>query len=587
LQAADGRPVGPGSILRPALPAVLSLCVGLLALASAGTAAATRPPAGIRPAAVAFAEEPPRLGSERAMGLYLEGSLAASRGEVEAAYQAFYHAYLIEPRSPAVITHLASAVLHLGDTERAVSLATEGLAVDSTDARLHALRATALTASGNLDAARYDLEKAAHYDSTDADYAYQLAREYERIDRLEDARRLYERAVELGNDDPETRLRHAVVLGRLGRHDEALPLLDEAERSGADLPTLSLTRAWILDELDRRAEAVSIYEQFLALHPDDVTVRRRLVNGLMALGRDRDALPHARLMYDAGPGLAEGRVLAGIYLRLRQPGQARDVALDLRRRSPGELEVAEFTVTLLLRQGEYEAAVAEAGQFATEAPESLAAHLLLAMALSGAKRSGEAEAALARAEAVAPDSADAQFALGRAYFATANYARAETLFSRALSLGADSAAAWYEIAGARERRADVDGAEAAIRRVVERWPDSPQALNFLGYLYADYDRNLPEAVRLIRRALELDPRNGFIMDSLGWAYFRMGELDSARVELERALATSGEDPTILEHLGDVLTALDRPAVAKEKYRRALELGPENPDGLREKLRRLP
>jgi tetratricopeptide (TPR) repeat protein len=329
-----------------------------------------------------------------------------------------------------------------------------------------------------------------------------------------------------------------------------------------------------------------IYERHLAAHPDDATVRRRLVNGLMALHRDRDALPHARLMYDAGHGLAEGRVLAGIYLRLHQPGRASEVAIDLRRRSPGDLEVAEFAVTLLLRLREFDAAVAEAGRFAAEAPESFAAHLLQAMALQGAGRDDEAQAALARAEAAAPDSADSYFALGRAYFAVSNYARAETLFTRALTLGADTAAAWYEIAGARERGADVDGAEAAIRQVVERRPDSAQALNFLGYLYADYNRNLPEAVRLIRRALELDPHNGFIMDSLGWAYFRMGDLDSARVELERALATSGDDPTILEHLGDVLVALDRPAAAGEKYRRALELGPEHPDDLREKLRRL-
>jgi Flp pilus assembly protein TadD len=168
-----------------------------------------------------------------------------------------------------------------------------------------------------------------------------------------------------------------------------------------------------------------------------------------------------------------------------------------------------------------------------------------------------------------------------------DYARAETLFTRALTLGADSAAAWYEIASARERRKDVRGAEAAVSRVLALQPENPQALNFLGYLYADYNRNLDQAVKLLRHALALDPKSWYIMDSLGWAYYRLGDLDSARIHLERAVAGGGEDPTILEHLGDVYAALREPAEAKQRYRRALELGPEDQEALKEKLRKLP
>jgi predicted Zn-dependent protease len=75
------------------------------------------------------------------------------------------------------------------------------------------------------------------------------------------------------------------------------------------------------------------------------------------------------------------------------------------------------------------------------------------------------------------------------------------------------------------------------------------------------------------------------MDSLGWAYYRVGSLDSARVELEAAIKASGEDPTILEHLGDVYAALNQVPEAKARYRRSLELKPDNPP-LRAKLEKL-
>lgn len=574
---------GPGRRLTPAFGPAWVL--GLLSL----SALLAPPAAGAAPGspAAASAADPEGPASPRPLALVLEGSLAATRGEVDAAYRAFYHAYLLDPGSPVILRHLASAVLHLGDARRAADFAAEGLAIDSTDARLHSLMATALAGAGDREGMLVHMEAAARYDSTDVDYVYQLAHEYDRLDRVEEARRAYERAVALGADDGETLLRYAVVLGRLGRYSEALPLLDEAEGSGADLPTLPLTRAWVLDELGRQADAVPIYLAHLDAHPDDAAVRRRLVNALLALDRPDEALPHARRMYEASPELAEGRVLAGIYLRQRKQDRARDLALELRRRHPGDLEVAEFAVALLGRLGKEDAAVQEARRLTEEAPESFPARLLLAMALNGARRPADAARALEEAEALLPDSGDARLVLGRAYFALGDFGRAERLFTAALAAGADTAAAWYEIAGARERRKDIDGAEEAILRVLDLRPDSPQALNFLGYLYADYDRNLDEAVRLIRRALELDPDNGYIMDSLGWAYYRLGKLDSARVELERALRTGGEDPTILEHLGDVLVALDLPELAREKYRRALELGPEDPAAVREKLSRLP
>ena len=106
-----------------------------------------------------------------------------------------------------------------------------------------------------------------------------------------------------------------------------------------------------------------------------------------------------------------------------------------------------------------------------------------------------------------------------------------------------------------------------------RSPTSGAALNFLGYLYADYNLKVDQAVPLIQKALVLEPGNPYYIDSLGWAYYRLGRYEDARGQLEQALELGGDEPEVLEHLGDVYLALARKADAKSQYRKALQLDP--------------
>ena len=132
---------------------------------------------------------------------------------------------------------------------------------------------------------------------------------------------------------------------------------------------------------------------------------------------------------------------------------------------------------------------------------------------------------------------------------------------------------WLEVAYAREREHDLPGAEAAARQTLGFEPGNTQALNFLGYLFADHNVKLDQAVPLIQKALELDPDNPYYIDSLGWAYFRLGRLEEARGQLERAVRLGAEESEVLEHLGDVDLALDRKGEAKSNYTKALQLDP--------------
>ena len=111
-------------------------------------------------------------------------------------------------------------------------------------------------------------------------------------------------------------------------------------------------------------------------------------------------------------------------------------------------------------------------------------------------------------------------------------------------------------------------------------PEDPYALNYLGYMYADKGTHLQEAVELLSRAIVLDPENSAFLDSMGWAYFRLGDLEQAEEYLNRALAFLGENEVdeqavIFEHAGDIANALGKDKEARMHWRKVLELTPEN------------
>jgi tetratricopeptide (TPR) repeat protein len=134
----------------------------------------------------------------------------------------------------------------------------------------------------------------------------------------------------------------------------------------------------------------------------------------------------------------------------------------------------------------------------------------------------------------------------------------------------DSEKLLFEYGLQLERTDRLEEAIAAMEKILELNPDHPEALNFIGYSWADTNRNLEQALAYISRAMELKPDNGYIQDSLGWVHYKLGNLETARKELTGALDLVPDDPHIYDHLGDVYRALNMPEKALDAYRSALE-----------------
>ena len=105
-------------------------------------------------------------------------------------------------------------------------------------------------------------------------------------------------------------------------------------------------------------------------------------------------------------------------------------------------------------------------------------------------------------------------------------------------------------------------------------PNQPLVMNYLAYSWVEQGRNLDQALRMIEKAVMLRPRDGYIVDSLGWVHFRLGNFETAVQKLERAIILEPEDPVINEHLGDAYWRVGRFREAVFQWNRALDFGPD-------------
>ena len=525
------------------------------------------------------AAQAPRLDypNEEALRHYAQGRLLEERGLRDLALGEYSRALLLDDGSAGLARRVSEASVINGEPARALEFAERALALDPRDARARWLKGTALINLGREREALAPLEAAVQLDSETVEYLRTLGRAAESLDRLDIAVRSYRRAVWIEPDDAESWFQLAAGEARLGHFGAADTALAEVVDLNPMRPGVFFLQGWIHENLGRTREAMDLYRQHLLAHPNDWTTRRRAVNLLARAKRFDEAWREVRIIARARPDDREiGEVEADLAFSAGRAGDGTQALQRMRRQWPDDPNVVSASVALLARHGRAREAVAEAEGWVGRRPGDFRAHLIAARARTLNQQTGEALAHLQRALAIAPDSLAPRATLARFYEQQRRGAEAESMWAETAARFPEHDGVAFDLAACRERLGDLPGAEAAVRDVLRREPDNATALNFLGYLWADHDRNLEQAVQLIVRALAQDPDNGAYVDSLGWAYYRLGRLPEARLHLERAVRLTGGDAVVLEHLGDVYNDLKLKDLAAEQYRLSLAADPGNP-----------
>jgi len=363
-----------------------------------------------------------------------------------------------------------------------------------------------------------------------------------------------------------------MILDLAGQKKEALRRLERAYK--LDPTALRVTQAYgsLLSRQGTKDEALKVFAAF-----DEALPRHPLITEAIADVKAGKKLPMvidtpqagaAEVLYGLGAafGRRGGEDLGLIYLQL---------ALYL---------VPSHPLALLSLADLYEAmkkpdlAIKTYERVPLTSPLLRNAQIQMALNLDTLERSDEAKANLEKLIATHPADLEAIMALGNVLRGRKHFAECADVYSKGVAtITKDEKSNWviYYFRGiCYERAKQWPKAETDLKKSLDLFPEQPHVLNYLGYSWIDQGLNLDEGMRMIKRAVEQRADDGYIVDSLGWAYYRLGNMEEATKHLERAVELKPEDPTINDHLGDAYWRVGRVLEAKFQWSHARDLKPE-------------
>ena len=238
----------------------------------------------------------------------------------------------------------------------------------------------------------------------------------------------------------------------------------------------------------------------------------------------------------------------------------------------------------------YEDAIAAYERIPSGTPLQDSIEIRKAFDLNSLDKVDKAQAILDKLASANPTDLKPLDALGNIMRSHKRFDEAVAYYSRAIDLLPEKLekrhwSFYYSRGTCYERLKNWSLAEVDLQKALKLFPDQPLALNYLGYSWVDQNRNLKQGMALIEKAVALKPDDGYIVDSLGWAHFKIGNFKQAVRFLERAVELRPEDPVLNDHLGDALWRVGREREASFQWEQALTLSPEpeNAEKIKKKL----
>ena len=367
----------------------------------------------------------------------------------------------------------------------------------------------------------------------------------------------------------------ALIADLAGREDEAVEFITDA--FNADGSALRVVEAYgtILARAGERQDAIIGLRAFMAEQPGNPVIGALLAQLEAGVTPPPVAATPiegaAEVLYGLGAaiGTDQGTELPAAYLHLSRYLKPN---ADLTLMALGDL---------LFGTERCEDAITVYDQIPDASILKRNADIQAGLCLDALDRTDEAAKRLTKVIDADPEDLDAVAALGNIYRGRERFKEAAEVYSRGIATIADpDASHWrlYYFRGvANERSKNWTQAEQDLQEALKLNPDQPQVLNYLGYSWVDMGTNLDEGLEMIRKAVDERPNDGYIVDSLGWAYYRLGRFDEAVEQLERAAELRPEDPVINDHLGDAYWQVGRKLEATFQWNHARDLDPEPAD----------
>ncbi|MCA8881284.1 MAG: tetratricopeptide repeat protein [Rhodobacteraceae bacterium] len=515
-------------------------------------------------------------------GAYLAARHASYLNDFSQAAEYYTRALALDPSNPALMEAVITSDVNMGSLDRAVPVADHMADLGMNSQVAFMVQMADRAATGNYDAILTALDTSesvgALVDGLAKAWAYLGA------GKVTEALAAFDAVASEEGLQSFALYQKAIALASVGDFEGADDILSGRAKGPLQATRRSvMAHAEVLSQLERPDAALALISDTMGSNPPPTFAA--MVERLKA---------GETLQFDVVDGAAGGigEVFHGVASALAgeaAPGYALLYARIAAYLNPDNIDAQLLCASLLEDMAQYDLAISAYDVVPRENPEFVSAELGRADALKEAGKTDAAVEALTQLAKTYPDLQIVQRQLGDTLRGLERYSEATGPYDRAIALvGTEQPADWtlYFSRGVTYERTDQwEKAEADFRHALRLSPAQPQVLNYLGYSMVERHEDLDEALDMIRRAVAAQPDDGYITDSLGWVYYRLGRYDKAVGQMERAAELMPTDPIINDHLGDVYWAVGRRMEAQFQWHRALSFGPEpdEADRIRRKL----
>jgi tetratricopeptide (TPR) repeat protein len=527
-------------------------------------------------AGLAAAPGPPRLSEDeidrrsRSAAHFATGLSHDLNQRSDLALQQYLHSIEAHPGYEPVVLEVARRMLQANNPEKAIEILNRGKNAGLDSGRIDAWLGLAHAQAGKMDQAIAANRRAIQKMPGNLSGYQNLAHLYSQNNRQTEALKVLDQAAEQPDVDARFLLDLSDIFFRI---------------IGMQLMQPDLIQPRIMRLLER-VEGMA---------PRELEYQLRLADGFLLTGQTEKAENLYLELLELDPEIPTlQEKLADIYLRTGRLEEAAERFKAISRENPTDPQPYVFLASLAMEASKYE----EAAEYLEKAlllnPEMEQAYYELARLYLSLEKPQEALEWLEKARENFSLNFPLEFFTAISQSILENYSAAVQHFTSAEILAQTEAPEilnaqfHFQFGATYERHGDHEAAAQQFKKALKLAPDFPEALNYLGYMWADLGIHLEEAHDLIEKAVEIEPENAAYLDSLGWVLFRLERTEEALDYILKAIELSEKpDPVLYDHLGDIYAALGKHEEARDAWKDSLNLEPnEHAQKIRGKLEAL-
>lgn len=482
-----------------------------------------------------------------------------------------------DPKSRSVKARLAGIYFGLGDLANAAYYAEEVGDGTGQDAQQLTQMASILASAGKPDRALRLLDLAIERDPGQSDAYFPKAIILVNQKRVAEAEQTAKQGLKVAPDSPIGHYYLGRILLESNKQEEALASFERAIAVNAAFEPAYLAQASLHETRQEREKAIAVLKRYLErVNPNNKDIRQHLIQLYVNTKDYAGGIAELEKMLAEEPGDLDAQLrMALIYGEKKEFAKAIESLHGVLKARPAELKVRDYLGYLYEETKDFPKAV-EAYQFNLQLDPSYAeSHVHLGVLQYRLKAYPDAITHLTEATRINPKQPEPYIVLGLAHLQAEQFEKAASAFEEGLRHHPKNADLHFNLGTAYDKLNRFDDVIKAMETALALDPHHADALNYLGYSYAERGIKMAQALSLTKQAVALKPDNGYYVDSLGWAFYKAGQLNEALTEIKRAAVLVGDDPVIYEHLGEIYVKQQKLSEAKEAWIHSLELDPAN------------